>query len=103
MTSAFPRSAAVAARLDVLDETPSTNDVLVSAAADAAAWPDLSVVVTDTQTAGCRRRTSATTVPLPTPDGPESTVSRAGVPETTRRPRLGLFVPSRLLRRPSRR
>lgn len=51
MTSAFPRSEALAARLVVLDETPSTNDVLVSAAADAA-WPDLSVVVTDTQTAG---------------------------------------------------
>ncbi|MET0861293.1 MAG: biotin--[acetyl-CoA-carboxylase] ligase [Microbacterium sp.] len=52
MTSAFPRSAALAARLDVLDETPSTNDVLVSAAADAAVWPDLSVVVTGNQTAG---------------------------------------------------
>ncbi|WP_354499809.1 biotin--[acetyl-CoA-carboxylase] ligase [Mycetocola sp. 2940] len=51
MTSAFPRSEALAARLVVLDETPSTNDMLVSAAADAA-WPDLSVVVTDTQTAG---------------------------------------------------
>ena len=52
MTSAFPRSAAVAARLEVLDETPSTNDVLVAAAHDAAGWPDFSVVVTGSQTAG---------------------------------------------------
>jgi BirA family biotin operon repressor/biotin-[acetyl-CoA-carboxylase] ligase len=52
MTSSFPRSAAVAPRLEVLDETPSTNDVLVAAAADADGWPDFSVVVTDTQTAG---------------------------------------------------
>lgn len=52
MTSAFARSTAVAARLDVLDETPSTNDVLARAAADTAAWPDFSVVVTETQTAG---------------------------------------------------
>src|SRR6478735_12829571 len=47
------------------------------------------VTDTETQTSGCRRRTSATTVPLPTPDGPESTVSRAGVPAATRRPRSG--------------
>lgn len=52
MTSVFPRSAAVAARLEVLGETPSTNDVLVSAASDAAGWPDFSVVVTGSQTAG---------------------------------------------------
>jgi BirA family biotin operon repressor/biotin-[acetyl-CoA-carboxylase] ligase len=52
MTSAFPRSAAVAARFEVLAETPSTNDVLVSAAAEAEGWPDFSVVVTDAQTAG---------------------------------------------------
>jgi BirA family biotin operon repressor/biotin-[acetyl-CoA-carboxylase] ligase len=52
MTSSLPRSAAVAARLEVLDETPSTNDDLVSAAADAVAWPDFSVVVTANQTAG---------------------------------------------------
>src|SRR5690606_15768418 len=32
MSPAFPRSAAVAARLEVLDETPSTNDELVSRA-----------------------------------------------------------------------
>ena len=30
---------------------------------------------TETQTSGCARRSSATTVPLPTPDGPDSTVS----------------------------
>src|SRR6476661_7280031 len=47
------------------------------------------VTETDTQTSGCRRRTSATTVPLPTPEGPESTVSRAGEAVATRRPRPG--------------
>jgi BirA family biotin operon repressor/biotin-[acetyl-CoA-carboxylase] ligase len=52
MTSTFPRSAAAVNRLEVLDETPSTNDVLVSAASDSDGWPDFSVVVTDTQTAG---------------------------------------------------
>lgn len=52
MTVEFPRSSAVASRLDVLAETPSTNDVLVAAAADPAAWPDFSVVVTANQTAG---------------------------------------------------
>lgn len=52
MTIDFPRSAAIAARLEVLPETPSTNDVLVTAAQDAEAWPDFSVVVTDNQTAG---------------------------------------------------
>lgn len=52
MTSEFPRSAAVASRLDILPSTPSTNDVLVAGAADGDAWPDFSVVVTDDQTAG---------------------------------------------------
>ena len=52
MTLEFPRSAAIASRLEILSETPSTNDVLVSSAADTDAWPDFSVVVTDNQTAG---------------------------------------------------
>ncbi|MET1051524.1 MAG: biotin--[acetyl-CoA-carboxylase] ligase [Mycetocola sp.] len=52
MTADFPRAAALSPRLDVLDETASTNDVLVAGAADEAGWPDLSVVVTTNQTAG---------------------------------------------------
>ena len=52
MTIDFPRSAALATRFEALAETPSTNDVLVAGAADAEAWPDFSVVVTDSQTAG---------------------------------------------------
>ncbi len=50
----FPLSRGVARRFEYLDETGSTNDVLVAHAsgADAAAWPDLSVVVTDNQTRG---------------------------------------------------
>lgn len=50
----FPLSSKVASRLEYLAEVGSTNDVLVEHATgpDAAAWPDLSVVVTDNQTRG---------------------------------------------------
>ncbi|TFB52368.1 biotin--[acetyl-CoA-carboxylase] ligase [Cryobacterium tagatosivorans] len=50
----FPQSSRVASRLEYLAEVGSTNDVLAEHAAgpDAAAWPDLSVVVTDNQTRG---------------------------------------------------
>ncbi|HYI32443.1 MAG TPA: biotin--[acetyl-CoA-carboxylase] ligase [Glaciibacter sp.] len=50
----FPQSREVARRFEYLDETGSTNDVLVAnaAGADAAGWPDFSVVVTDNQTRG---------------------------------------------------
>lgn len=50
----FPQSSRVASRLEYLAEAGSTNDVLVEHAAgpDSAAWPDLSVVVTDNQTRG---------------------------------------------------
>jgi BirA family biotin operon repressor/biotin-[acetyl-CoA-carboxylase] ligase len=50
----FPLSREVASRIEYLDEAGSTNDVLVAHATgpDAAAWPDLSVVVTDNQTRG---------------------------------------------------
>jgi BirA family biotin operon repressor/biotin-[acetyl-CoA-carboxylase] ligase len=50
----FPLSRAVAGRFEYLEETGSTNDVLVAHAtgADASGWPDLSVVVTDNQTRG---------------------------------------------------
>ncbi|TDW30673.1 biotin--[acetyl-CoA-carboxylase] ligase [Cryobacterium psychrophilum] len=50
----FPLSQSVVARFEFLAEAGSTNDVLVEHAggADAADWPDLSVVVTDNQTRG---------------------------------------------------
>ncbi|HZK60075.1 MAG TPA: biotin--[acetyl-CoA-carboxylase] ligase [Cryobacterium sp.] len=50
----FPLSREVVPRLEYLAEAGSTNDVLVEHAtgADAAAWPHLSVVVTDNQTRG---------------------------------------------------
>ncbi|TFB91014.1 biotin--[acetyl-CoA-carboxylase] ligase [Cryobacterium sp. HLT2-28] len=50
----FPLSRDAGARFEYLAEAGSTNDVLVAHAtgADAAAWPDLSVVVTDNQTRG---------------------------------------------------
>ena len=50
----FPISSSIGARFEYLDEAGSTNDVLVTRATgpDAAAWPDLSVIVTDNQTSG---------------------------------------------------
>lgn len=52
MSSAFPRSAALAARLEVLDATGSTNADLRGHAVDVDSWPHLSVLVTRDQTAG---------------------------------------------------
>lgn len=46
------RTASVASQLLVLPECRSTNAELRRRAADAAAWPHLSVLITDTQTAG---------------------------------------------------
>ena len=50
----FPVSSGIGARFEYLEEAGSTNDVLVTAASgpDAPAWPNLSVVVTDSQTSG---------------------------------------------------
>lgn len=50
----FPLSRPVVTRFEYRAEAGSTNDVLVEHATgpDAAAWPDLSVVVTDNQTRG---------------------------------------------------
>jgi BirA family biotin operon repressor/biotin-[acetyl-CoA-carboxylase] ligase len=50
----LPLSAAVAARLEILDECGSTNTELANRVAgdSAAEWPDLSVLVTDNQTGG---------------------------------------------------
>ncbi|MFJ2368647.1 biotin--[acetyl-CoA-carboxylase] ligase [Microbacterium sp. NPDC087665] len=48
----FPLARRAAARFDVVDETGSTNADLRAHAADADAWPHLSVLVTRNQTAG---------------------------------------------------
>ncbi|MEF2977739.1 biotin--[acetyl-CoA-carboxylase] ligase [Subtercola sp. YIM 133946] len=50
----LPQSDSLVPRLVWLDESASTNTDLVAAAsgADAAAWPDFGVLVTDTQTSG---------------------------------------------------
>ena len=48
----LPLSTAVAARLDVVEATGSTNADLRAHASDVWGWPDLSVLVTDDQTAG---------------------------------------------------
>ncbi|MFT2816945.1 biotin--[acetyl-CoA-carboxylase] ligase [Leifsonia sp. A12D58] len=53
-TPLFTQSSDAVSRFEYLAEAGSTNDVLVGHAtgADAATWPDLSVVVTDNQTRG---------------------------------------------------
>lgn len=48
----FSGAASVASRLEVLDESASTNAALRVLSADEDAWPHLSVLITDNQTAG---------------------------------------------------
>ncbi|MDN3443559.1 biotin--[acetyl-CoA-carboxylase] ligase [Microbacterium sp. APC 3901] len=48
----LPLTAAVASHLEVLTDAPSTNDVLSERARDSPMMPHLSVLLTDTQTAG---------------------------------------------------
>ncbi|MDH2443093.1 biotin--[acetyl-CoA-carboxylase] ligase [Amnibacterium sp. CER49] len=60
----LPRSSALVARLQWLDEAGSTNSELVRlATADEAGWPAPSVLVTDVQTAGRGRLGRAWTAP----------------------------------------
>ncbi|MDN4639264.1 biotin--[acetyl-CoA-carboxylase] ligase [Agreia sp. PsM10] len=61
----LPLSSAVAERLEWLPRTGSTNDALREHATgpDASAWPDLSVVATDTQTQGRGRLGRTWTAP----------------------------------------
>src|ERR1700712_3858905 len=50
----LPQSEGLVPRLEWQDESASTNTALVAAAsgAEAGAWPDFAVLVTDTQTSG---------------------------------------------------
>lgn len=48
----FPRAEAVASRFEAIGESASTNAALRLLSADADAWPHLSVLLTDNQTAG---------------------------------------------------
>lgn len=48
----FSQAESVASRLEILTESASTNAAMRSLSTDAAAWPHLSVIVTDNQTAG---------------------------------------------------
>lgn len=48
----FPQATTIASRFEVLDESASTNAALRILSADVDAWPHLSVLVTDNQTAG---------------------------------------------------
>lgn len=48
----FPLAAAVASRFEIVADSPSTNAALKALAVDAVAWPHMSVLVTDNQTAG---------------------------------------------------
>lgn len=59
----LPLSRAAASRLDVLSEAGSTNAVLRERSVDAQAWPHLSVLLTDNQTAGRGRLDRTWTAP----------------------------------------
>ncbi|MGN6743861.1 MAG: biotin--[acetyl-CoA-carboxylase] ligase, partial [Amnibacterium sp.] len=60
----LPRTAALAARLEVREEAGSTNaDLAAAAGAAPADWPAWSVLVTDTQTAGRGRLGRSWTAP----------------------------------------
>jgi BirA family biotin operon repressor/biotin-[acetyl-CoA-carboxylase] ligase len=72
----LPLSAAIAARLDVLDEVGSTNTEL---AARAAGYPDFSVLVTGSQTSG-RGRLGRTWVAPPGTTLAISVLLRTGLP-----------------------
>lgn len=48
----FPQAEAIASRFEAIDETASTNAALRALSADGEAWPHLSVLLTDNQTAG---------------------------------------------------
>lgn len=63
MAPDLPLTLAVAARLDVLSETGSTNADLRERAADAEAWPHLSALVAAHQTAGRGRLDRTWTAP----------------------------------------
>lgn len=52
MSAGFPRSSAIASRLEVVEATGSTNADLAAHGSDSRAWPHLSVLVTRDQTAG---------------------------------------------------
>ncbi len=63
-SAALPRTDAVAARLELPERVGSTNaDLLAAVRADADAWPHLSVLVTDDQTAGRGRLGRTWTAP----------------------------------------
>lgn len=59
----LPRAQDVAARLEIVSETGSTNAALRAGAADDGSWPHLSVLVTDNQTAGRGRLDRVWTAP----------------------------------------
>ncbi len=59
----LPRSAALAARLEVLPSAGSTNDELMARATGEDPWPHLSIVATDTQTRGRGRLGRTWTAP----------------------------------------
>lgn len=59
----LPLSRAVASRIDVLSQAGSTNAMLRDVAGDAGAWPHLSAIITDDQTAGRGRLDRTWTAP----------------------------------------
>jgi BirA family biotin operon repressor/biotin-[acetyl-CoA-carboxylase] ligase len=91
----LPRSAVLVPRLEVLETAGSTNAELVERAsgADAASWPDLSVIVTDHQTAGRGRLGRSWTAPVGTSLA-ISVLLRPGQPGEERAPEAFVSVPA---------
>jgi BirA family biotin operon repressor/biotin-[acetyl-CoA-carboxylase] ligase len=91
----LPRSTVLVPRLEVLETAGSTNAELVERAsgADAASWPDLSVIVTDHQTAGRGRLGRSWTAPAGTSLA-ISVLLRPGLPREGREPEGFVAVPA---------
>lgn len=81
----YPRTAAISPRVQVVETTDSTNaDVVAAVTADPAAWPHLSLLVTDDQRAGRGRLDRSWTAPAGTALAVSVVVEAAGIPASSR-------------------
>lgn len=81
LESGYPRTAAISPRVQVVATTDSTNaDVIAAVTADPAAWPHLSLLVTDDQRAGRGRLDRTWTAPAGTALAVSVVVDAARIP-----------------------
>lgn len=84
-SAALPRTAGVASRVETRERVGSTNAELVAAvAADAPAWPHLSVLITDDQTAGRGRLGRAWSAPAGAALAVSVRIDAGGIPAGAR-------------------